>query len=313
LEGNDQYRGWFNASLILSVAYSGVAPFENCVTHGWVMDENWQKMSKSAGNGIDPTKVANQFGADLLRLWAATVNYETDVRISESLIQTSADQYRKIRNTFKFMLGNLQDGEKAYVQPERAPKLTTIDTWVLAELESVKNQALKDYANYHFASVSGALTNFLVGLSSFYLDYAKDSLYCDKADSEKRKGIQYVLYKLTYELCLLYNPILCFTMDEVYSYIPGHKKASPQLEDMPKESHEYGEDVLKEYEAFKSYRDQVLKALEEARAKGLIGASSEAELHLSFKDDGLRKLVKSDGRKRSRGPFPCFFASFRRD
>jgi isoleucyl-tRNA synthetase len=141
------------------------------------------------------------------------------------------------------------------------------------------------------------LTNFLVGLSSFYLDYAKDSLYCDKADSEKRKGIQYVLYKLTYELCLLYNPILCFTMDEVYSYIPGHKKASPQLEDMPKESHEYGEDVLKEYEAFKSYRDQVLKALEEARAKGLIGASSEAELHLSFKEDGLRKLVMAMGEK----------------
>ena len=295
LEGNDQYRGWFNASLILSVAYSGVAPFKNCVTHGWVMDENWQKMSKSAGNGIDPTKVANQYGADLLRLWAATVNYETDVRISESLIQASSEQYRKIRNTFKFMLGNLQDGEKAYVQPEEAPALTTIDRWVLAEWEGVKNQALKDYDDFHFASVSGALTNFLVELSGFYLDYAKDSLYCDKVDSTRRKGIQYVLYKLTYELCLLYNPILAFTMDEVYSYIPGHKKASPQLEDMPKESHEYAPEVLKQFNDFKSYRDKVLKALEEARASGLIGASSEADLHLSLKDDLLRDLLKGMG------------------
>jgi len=297
LEGNDQYRGWFNASLILSVAYSGVAPFKNCVTHGWVMDENWQKMSKSAGNGIDPTKVANQYGADLLRLWAATVNYETDVRISESLIQASSEQYRKIRNTFKFMLGNLQDGEKAYVQPEEAPALTTIDRWVLAEWEGVKNQALKDYDDFHFASVSGALTNFLVELSGFYLDYAKDSLYCDKVDSTRRKGIQYVLYKLTYELCLLYNPILAFTMDEVYSYIPGHKKASPQLEDMPKESHEYAPEVLKQFNDFKSYRDKVLKSLEEARASGLIGASSEADLHLSLKDEALGVLLKAMGEK----------------
>jgi len=292
LEGNDQYRGWFNASLILSVAFSGVAPFKNCVTHGWVMDENWQKMSKSAGNGIDPTKVANQFGADLLRLWAATVNFETDVRISESLIQSSSEQYRKIRNTFKFMLGNLQDGEKPYVQPKKKPELAKIDNWILAEWENVKNQALKDYDNFHFASVSGALTNFLVELSGFYLDYAKDALYCDEADEKRRKQIQYVLYQLTYELCLLYNPILSFTMDEVYSYIPGHTKVSPQLEDMPKESHDYGPDVLQEFVAFKAYRDLVLKSLEEARSKGLIGASSEATLILSFKDEKLAQLVK---------------------
>jgi isoleucyl-tRNA synthetase len=297
LEGNDQYRGWFNASLILSVAYSGVAPFKNCVTHGWVMDENWQKMSKSAGNGIDPTKVASQYGADLLRLWAATVNFETDVRISESLIQASSDQYRKIRNTFKFMLGNLQDGEKAYVQPEVAPELAKIDTWILAEWESVKNQALKDYDNFHFASVSGALTAFLVELSGFYLDYAKDALYCDEADDKRRKQIQYVLYKLTYELCLLYNPILSFTMDEVYSYIPGHKKVSPQLEDMPKETHDYAPEVLQEFAAFKAYRDLALKSLEEARASGLIGASSEAAITLSFKDEALAKLLKAMGEK----------------
>jgi isoleucyl-tRNA synthetase len=141
------------------------------------------------------------------------------------------------------------------------------------------------------------LTNFLVELSGFYLDYAKDALYCDKADSSRRKALQYVLYKLTYELCLLYNPILSFTMAEVYSYIPGHKKASPQLDDMPKVTHDYAPEVLKEFTTFKSYRDKVLKALEEARASGLIGASSEAGLHLFVQDDALRALLQKMGEK----------------
>jgi isoleucyl-tRNA synthetase len=298
LEGNDQYRGWFNASLILSVATMGVAPFENCVTHGWVMDENWQKMSKSAGNGIDPTKVANQYGADILRLWAATVNFETDVRISESIIATVSDQYRKIRNTFKFMLGNLQDGEKAYVQPETAPKLFPVDTWILAEEEALKNQALKDYDAFHYANVAMNLTNFLVELSGFYLDIAKDALYCEEAASSRRKAFQYVIYKLTKDLCLLYNPILSFTMDEVYSYIPGHTKLSPQLEDMPKESHDY-EGKLPEFAAFKSLRDNVLKALEEKRAEGVIGASSEADASLEVPDAKLVELLKGMGEEES--------------
>lgn len=298
LEGNDQYRGWFNASLILSVATQGVAPFENCVTHGWVMDENWQKMSKSAGNGIDPTKVANQYGADILRLWAATVNFETDVRISESIIATVSDQYRKIRNTFKFMLGNLQDGEQNYVQPEAAPKLFPVDEWILAEEEALKNQTLKDYDAFHYANVSMNLTNFLVELSGFYLDIAKDSLYCDPANSERRKAYQYVIYKLTKDLCLLYNPILSFTMDEVYSYLPGHTKLSPQLEEMPKESHDY-EAKLAEFASFKSLRDAVLKALEEKRSEGVIGASSEADASLEIEDPNLLALLKGMGEEES--------------
>jgi isoleucyl-tRNA synthetase len=296
LEGNDQYRGWFNASLILSVAYSGLAPFQQCVTHGWVMDENWQKMSKSAGNGIDPSKVANQFGADILRLWAATVNYETDVRISESIIQTVSDQYRKIRNTFRFMLGNLQDGAETYVQPKGKPELFPVDEWVLAEWESLKDSALKDYEAYDFAGVNMSLSNFLVELSSFYLDVAKDSLYCDEASSKRRKAFQYVIYKVAYELCLLYNPILSFTMDEVYHAIPGTKKASPQLEDMPKESHEYQAKFLADFELFKKERDLVLKALEDARAAGKIGSSSEASLDLAVADEATYALLsKMDG------------------
>lgn len=293
LEGNDQYRGWFNSSLILSVAYNGVAPYKETLTHGWVMDENWNKMSKSAGNGIDPSKVANQFGADILRLWAASVNYVADVRVSESIIQTISDQYRKIRNTFKFMLGNLQDGEGKPYTPSKNTELYPADKWILAKFEAMKNKALKDYDSFSFSSVSMALTNFMVELSNFYLDYAKDILYCDNASSPRRKAVQYVLYKLTYELCLLWNPILSFTMDEVYSYIPGVKKASPQLEDMPKESHEYDEETLKEYEAFIALRSVVLKALEEKRAKGEIGSSIEARVEVFAFKHGLLKTLKS--------------------
>lgn len=290
LEGNDQYRGWFNSSLILSTAYQGKAPFKSCLTHGWVMDENWNKMSKSAGNGIDPSKVANQFGADILRLWASSVNYESDVRISESIISTISDQYRKIRNTFKFMLGNLQDGDSPYVFPSLAPKLYPVDYWMLARLEKVTNDCLKAYESYSFPSLSGILGNFMVELSNFYLDFAKDILYCEDKNSDRRKAIQYVLYKLTLNLCLLYNPILCFTMDEVYKAIPGVKKESPQLEDMPKISHEY-EKYLAMYDKFIKARDIALKALEEARNSSLISSNMDARLEVTLGDKELYDVL----------------------
>ena len=294
LEGNDQYRGWFNSSLILSTAYLNEAPFKSCLTHGWVMDENWQKMSKSAGNGVDPSKVANQYGADILRLWTASVNYESDVRIGESIISTISDQYRKIRNTFRFMLGNLQDGENVpYVYPAVAPKLYPVDLWILNQEETLKNQVLKAYDTYSFASLSGALGAFLVDLSGFYLDFAKDVLYCEKASSPRRKAIQYVLYTISYDLCLLYNPILPFTMDEVYKNIPGLKKDSPQLEDMPKESHIYekNKELNALYPSFLTLRSLALKALEDKRAAGEIGSSSEASITLTCSSSALVKLL----------------------
>jgi isoleucyl-tRNA synthetase len=291
LEGNDQYRGWFNASLILSTAFMGKAPFYECVTHGWVMDENWQKMSKSAGNGIDPSKVANQYGADILRLWAATVNFETDVRISESIIATVSDQYRKIRNTFRFLLGNLQDGAEPYVQPRIKPQLWPLDDWILAQEERVKNEAIHGYESFSFSSVNMSLSNFLVELSNFYLDFAKDILYCEAKDSPRRKAVQYVLYKVCYELCLLYNPILPFTMDEVYDAIPGMKKTSPQFENMPKPTNDYGEDERKKYKSLLALRDLVMKALEEQRATGLIGSAQEARADIVYNDEVLLSLL----------------------
>ncbi len=293
LEGNDQYRGWFNASLILSTAVNGVSPFKTCLTHGWVMDDNWQKMSKSAGNGIDPSKIANQFGADILRLWAASVNYEADVRISESIISTISDQYRKIRNTFRFILGNLQDGDKEYVYPKKAPKLYPIDRWTLGRLEQLIAAVRKDYDEYSFASASGKLNNFMVDLSSFYLDFAKDILYCESASSERRKAVQYVLFTLGKSLCLLYNPIMPFTMEEVYFALPMEHKESPQLESFPEITSDYVEETEKFYHSFIEIRDLALKALEEGRSKGEYGASAEAELDLSLSNKELYDLLSS--------------------
>jgi len=296
LEGNDQYRGWFNASMIVSMAVNGVAPFKTCLTHGWVMDDNWQKMSKSSGNGIDPSKIAGVYGADILRLWASQVDYRSDVRISESIIATISENYRKIRNTFRFMLGNLQDGEgKSYVQPNSKPSLRKIDEWVLAEYESIKNHALKCYDEFDFAGVVNSIINFLVGdLSSFYLDQAKDALYCDGVNASRRKGIQYVIYEITKGLCLLLNPIMPFTMDEIYKEIPGVSKKSPQLEDMPKASNEYSKEFLDEFSSFKSFKEVVYKELENVRATGEIGSSIEADVEVSISDEKLFNLVKNE-------------------
>lgn len=299
LEGNDQYRGWFNASMIVSMAVNGVAPFKSCLTHGWVMDENWEKMSKSKGNGIDPSKVADQFGADILRLWAAEVDFTADVRISEGIIKVIADTYRKIRNTFRFMLSNLQDGDKAYLPPKETPVLGVADKWILSELEEVKNKALKYYDEFSFANVTSLLTSFLAGdLSSFYLDCCKDSLYCDSADSDRRKGHQYVIYRCCYELCLLFNPILPFTMDEVYQNLPGEeKKENPQLELLPEASSEYGETYLNELSRFKKVRDLILKSLELSRAEGKIGSSGEAYVKLTLKDEADYALFEKLGKE----------------
>lgn len=297
LEGADQYRGWFNSSLILSMAVNGIAPYKQIVTHGWVMDEHWEKMSKSKGNGIDPSKVANEYGADLLRLWAAEINYQADVRLGESIIKTTSDQYRKIRNTFRFMLGNLQDGERPYA-PASSPKLEAVDRWILASLEKVKNKALSCYDKYDFAGVSAVLSNFMVSdLSSFYLDAAKDALYCDPASSPRRKAIQFVIHECAWALCLLWNPILPFTMDEVYHALPDAKKESPQLEDMPSESHQYDESCLQEYARFSAIRAVSMKALEDARAAGQIGSSSLAELTIfAPKQDEEFLLSLDEGR-----------------
>lgn len=293
LEGSDQYRGWFNSSLIISVAVHGVAPYQNIVSHGFVTDSSGEKMSKSKGNGLDPIKMTNVFGADILRLWAATIDYQSDVRISEDILKGNAETYRKIRNTFKFLLGNLSDGETGMFDPskDQTSSFEAVDTYILATLEKLKNGVIESFDKFDFAGAMMAITNFVsVDLSSFYCDIAKDVLYCEKFDSVRRRQMQTVIYQVVDTLIRLLTPILPFTMEEAYGYLPGHKDGSSQLLDFPKTSHVYPESLLSEYGAVLKVRSDVLKSLELARTSGLIGSAQEAVVELHVKGLLAKKL-----------------------
>lgn len=296
LEGSDQYRGWFNSSLIISVATTGVAPYKTIVSHGFVLDGKGNKMSKSLGNGIDPNKIINVYGADVLRLWVGTIDYQSDVRISEDIIKQVSESYRKIRNTFKFMLANLSDKEQAYFDYEK-DQVTTFSkfsTYILAKLESIKNKALSYFDNFDFANAVQIILSFLTqDVSAFYLSIAKDSLYCDKADSSTRREFQTVIHKVLMTLMKLLSPILCFTMEEVYLSLPNHKYDHLILEDMVKESHEYDESILEEYEGFLKVRQDVMKALEDARNLQTIGSSLEADVKLHIHNEKIENLFRT--------------------
>ena len=279
LEGSDQYRGWFNSSLTISTAIQGKAPYKAVVSHGWVLDEHGEQMHKSKGNGVDPLKMCNIFGADILRLWVATVNYQQDVRISENLLRQVADQYRKIRNTFKFLLGNLSDGEQGKFDPNNdlVKEYEPVDTYILARLEEVKNDFIDAFDRYDFSTGMMKVMAFMSGdLSSFYLDIGKDILYCEAKDSLRRRQMQSVIFQVTDTLLRLLTPVLPFTMEEVYSNMPDYNGKSPQLLKYPGKTADFDEKVLENYKKFTSIRDEVNKKLEEARNASIIGSSQEA-------------------------------------
>ena len=297
LEGSDQYRGWFNSSLTISTAVQGKAPYKAVVSHGWVLDEHGEQMHKSKGNGVDPLKMCNIFGADILRLWVATVNYQQDVRISENLLRQVADQYRKIRNTFKFLLGNLSDGENDKFDPKKdmVDKFEQVDEFILAKLEEVTNEVIDAFDNYDFASAMTKIVAFMSGdLSSFYLDIGKDILYCEGVNSLRRRQMQSVIYKVTSTLMRLLTPVLPFTMDEVHVNMPDYNCKSAQLLNYPGKTSEFDAKTLEKYENFKSARDEVNKKLEEARNAGIIGSSQEALVVLpnSYKEVFGEKSVE---------------------
>ena len=282
LEGSDQYRGWFNSSLIVSTAIYGKAPYKTVLTHGWVLDEKSEKMSKSKGNGIDPIKVANIYGADILRLWVATVDYQQDVPLSDKLIAQVADQYRKIRNTFKFMLGNLTS-EKAPFDPKAdyVKSNSMMDKFILATLESVKNSVLEYYENFEFANAISRIMTFLsTDLSSCYLSIAKDILYCDKKDSLRRREMLSTIYEVSSTIMRLLAPILPFTMDEVYQNMPDFDGRNVALLDMPVHSNEYDESLLVDYKKFNELRGDVNKAIEDLRNQNIVGSSQEVKVEL---------------------------------
>ncbi|WP_071459375.1 isoleucine--tRNA ligase [Bacillus massilinigeriensis] len=294
LEGSDQYRGWFNSSLSTSVAVTGKAPYKGVLSHGFVLDGEGRKMSKSIGNVVIPAKVMNQLGGDILRLWVASVDYQADVRVSDAILKQVAEVYRKIRNTFRFLLGNLSDftPEKDAVPFE---SLREVDQYMLVRLNNLIKQVREAYERYEFANVYHAVNNFCtLDLSSFYLDFAKDILYIEAADNQDRRAIQTVLHESLLSLVKLVAPILPHTADEVWSFIPETEEGeSVQFSDMPQYQEIERAKVLEEkWSNFLVLRDDVLKALEEARKEKLIGKSLTAKVTL-YVNNKTRDLLNS--------------------
>ncbi|WP_297989074.1 isoleucine--tRNA ligase [Anoxybacillus sp.] len=292
LEGSDQYRGWFNSSLSTAVAVTGKAPYKGVLSHGFVLDGEGRKMSKSLGNVVVPAKVMEQLGADILRLWVASVDYQADVRISDNILKQVAEVYRKIRNTFRFMLGNLFD----FNPTERVAidELREVDRYMLVKLNRLIEKVKQAYETYEFATIYHEVNNFCtVDLSAFYFDFSKDVLYIEAANSHERRSIQTVLYETLVALTKLVAPILPHTADEVWSYIPHVKEESVQLVDMPEAVHiDDADRIVAKWDAFMELRDEVLKALEVARNEKLIGKSLTAHVVL-YPTDETKALIDS--------------------
>ena len=297
LEGSDQYRGWFNSSLSTAVAVTGKAPYKGVLSHGFALDGEGRKMSKSIGNVVVPAKVMNQLGADILRLWVASVDYQADVRVSDAILKQVAEVYRKIRNTFRFLLGNLADFDPAVNKVEYA-NLREVDQFMLVKLNKLIKYVRNAYENYEFAGIYHAVNNFCtLDLSAFYLDFAKDVLYIEAADNHERRAIQTVLYESLLALTKLVSPILSHTADEVWKFIPAIKEESVQLTDLPEYQELDGAEALEEkWSAFMTLRDDVLKALEEARNQKVIGKSLTAKvtLYVNEKSKALLDSISED-------------------
>lgn len=280
LEGSDQYRGWFNSSLICGVAMHGQSPYKECISHGFTLDAKGNKMSKSLGNGIDPLEEIKKRGADVLRLWVSSTDYTEDVRIGDEILKQVQESYRKIRNTYKFMLGNLNnfDPSKDAVKYE---DMLPYDKYMMNELSNYVKEIKSYYEKYEYQNVYKTTNNFITfKLSNFYLDFTKDILYIEKEDSLVRRSVQTVLYNILKDLVVLLAPILPYTSEEVYRFIPGEKLESVHLNDMP-EAPTYEFDS-KLWELFFDVKDDVFKALEEARNEKVIGSSLEAEVKLNL-------------------------------
>ncbi|MFB1081182.1 isoleucine--tRNA ligase [Jeotgalibacillus sp. JSM ZJ347] len=293
LEGSDQYRGWFNSSLTTGVAVTGKAPYKGVLSHGFALDGNGRKMSKSLGNVVLPSKVMNQLGADILRLWVASVDYQADVRVSDPILKQVAEVYRKMRNTLRFLLANLADFDpsKDAVSFE---DLREVDQFMMVRLNQVVKSVTNAYENYEFASIYHTINNFCTtDLSSFYLDFAKDILYIEAENHQDRRAMQTVMYESLVSLVKLLSPILSHTADEVWAFIPGVEEDSVQLTDMPEaKSYDNEKVLLDKWNAFLDVRDDVLKALEEARSTKLIGKSLAAKVTL-YADEKTYELLSS--------------------
>ncbi|TLG76612.1 isoleucine--tRNA ligase [Culicoidibacter larvae] len=294
LEGSDQYRGWFNSSLITGVATHGQAPYKAVASHGFVLDGKGRKMSKSLGNTIEPAKLIKQYGADILRLWVASVDYQADVRISDEIIKQVAESYRKIRNTLRFLVGNVHDFNSV-TDMVAIDDLAEVDVYMLTVYNRLLQDVRKGYETYDFASVYKRVLHFMSNeLSSFYLDFTKDILYIEAKNDSRRRAVQTVLYTILVSITKLLAPILAHTTDELWQYIDGVEEESVFLATNDEyQSFANQEQIVTKWETFLNFREDVLKALEEARNQKVIGKSLEAQLDVYLHED-VRELIISE-------------------
>ncbi len=290
LEGGDQFRGWFNSSLMVGIAAHDRAPYNTVVTHGWTLDAQGRAMHKSAGNAVEPDKIIKQSGAETIRLWCVSSNYFDDMRGSDEILQRVTDAYRKLRNTARFALGNLNgfDPEHDSVPVE---ELEEIDRWALAELNRVTARVLAAYEAYEFHNVYHALYQFAtVTLSARYFDIIKDRLYTFAPRNKARRSAQTVLLRIGDALARMLAPILVFTADEIWENLPNRVEPSIHMAEFPRASEENQETLLGEWDGLFAIRDNVLRALEEARVAKHIGSSLDAKVELAASGSALELL-----------------------
>ncbi|MBP3984974.1 isoleucine--tRNA ligase [Pseudoxanthomonas helianthi] len=288
LEGSDQHRGWFQSSLLTGVAIDRHAPYKQCLTHGFTVDEHGRKMSKSLGNGIEPQEIMKTLGADILRLWIASADYSNEMALSQEILKRNADAYRRIRNTARFLLGNLHGFEPAR---DLLPldEMVALDRWIVHRAWEVQQKIVAAYDRYDFASIVQALLNFCsVDLGSLYLDVTKDRLYTMREDSRGRRSAQSAMFRIAEAFVRWIAPVLSFTADEMWGYLPGERKANVLFETWYDGLAPLPEDVTlsaADFDQLLALREQVAKVLEPMRANGVIGAALDAEIAVSANAD----------------------------
>ena len=289
LEGADQYRGWFQSSLLTSVATKGTAPYKAVLTHGWVVDGEGRKMSKSLGNGIDPQEIVEQYGADVLRLWVASSDYHADIRISKDILKQLSEAYRKIRNTARYILGNLNDFNPDTDMVD-VKDLYPIDKWAIAKLNELNDKVRAGYDAYEFHQVYHSIHNFcVVDMSNFYLDVLKDRLYTEKADSASRRAAQTTIYMILDAMTRMISPILAYTSDEIWRYMPHGSNCDKEcvlFNEMPaKVDVDIDAEFMARWDRIHELRDLVKKSIEVAVKNKLIKSSLESKIVLTCGGD----------------------------
>lgn len=296
LEGNDQYRGWFQSSLLTSVATNGIAPYKQVLTHGFVTDGQGRKMSKSLGNGVAPSDVADKYGADILRLWALSADYTGEVSLSDDILKQISEVYRKIRNTARYILGNTADYNPD--EPVKYENLEEIDKWALTRLNKLIRSAIKNYNNYTFNNCYHDINQFcVIDMSNFYLDIIKDRLYTYKKESRERRSAQTTMYIILDALVKLLAPMIPFTAEEIWGAMThnnGEKVESVMLTDFPEVNEEYDNKMLTEkWEQIIKIKDIVAKELENARAEKTIGHSLNAKVTIYAEGEQYKFLEEN--------------------